>query len=884
MRTPIVTDATPEGAASADERIRADLARLLQARLVRESGLAVFAHPLLIAVVAILAWPDAPHPLLLGWVGTVVVATVLRGSWLLLVKRRAMSDNDLRNGVRATVTLLGLCWGVGGALVLPVVPFPTAALILVVLAGIIASSLTTLAADPLSIRGFLAGITLPVFVSLASEGDRTELTAAAVVAVFTLVMTIVARRAHLSLVDHLEVTARLAVSEEAAKRAEAVMREARDLAERTARARSAFLANMSHEIRTPMNAVLGFVELILDTELASEQRRALELVRSSSEALLMILNDILDYSKIEAEHLELEAIPFDVAKLVHATASLLAVRAREKHLELLADVPHDVPRAVRGDPTRLRQVLMNLIGNAIKFTEQGEIVVAVTAGEPAGGNVALRFGVRDTGIGIAPEHLETVFKEFTQADSTMTRRYGGTGLGLAISQRLVRLMGGTLAVASNVGRGSEFSFTLSMPVETAPAAGAAGPAPLGGRRMLIVDDNQTNRRILREMLAAEGIKVVEAARATDGLAALRRAATTRTPFDLAILDVQMPDMDGFELATAVRADPDLARTNLLVLTSAGQRGDGERCRELGIRGYLTKPLSRADLLEALGTVLAGPAATGETGAGTPEVVTRHTIAESRRSLRVLLAEDNPVNQQVAVAMLVKRGHEVHVVSNGREAVAALRERDYDIVLMDIQMPEMDGFEATQAIRAMPKGKALRIIAMTAHALSGERERCLAHGMTDYLAKPFKGRDLFAMVERAPSDAAVAPATGASAPAAAAPPVDLDGFRLMLREAGAEQALYSILDTFVRQAPDRLAALATVVASGTGAEIAQAAHVFRGAAATIGAGELARLLEHVETTGRNGDIQEAREGFEQVSPSAHAVIDYLRQRAATAEAS
>jgi signal transduction histidine kinase/DNA-binding response OmpR family regulator len=877
----MATDATPEGAVAPDERIRADLARLLQARLVRESGLAIFAHPLLIAVVAILAWPEAPHRLLLGWVVAVVVAAGLRGAWLTVVKRRAVTDRDLRNGVRATVTLLGLCWGVGGALVLPVVSFPTAALILVVLAGIIASSLTTLAADPLSTRGFLAGITLPVLVSLAGEGDRTELAAGAVVAVFTLVMAIVARRAHISLVDHLQVTARLAVSEEAAKRAEAVMREARDLAERTARARSAFLANMSHEIRTPMNAVLGFVELILDTDLTTEQRRALELVRSSSEALLMILNDILDYSKIEAEHLEVESISFDVSKLVHATASLLAVRAREKHLELLADVPPDVPRVVRGDPTRLRQVLMNLIGNAVKFTEHGEIVVAVAAVQAADGNASLRFAVRDTGIGIAPEHLASVFKEFTQADSTMTRRYGGTGLGLAISQRLVRLMGGTLEVASDVGRGSEFSFTLSLPVDKAPAPGGAGRATLGGRRFLIVDDNQTNRRILREMLAAEGINVEEAASAAEGLAALRRAATSRSPFDLAILDVQMPDMDGFELATAVRAAPDIARTNLLVLTSAGQRGDGERCRALGIRGYLTKPLSRADLLEALGAVLAGPPATGGAGTGTPEVVTRHTIAESRRSLRILLAEDNPVNQQVAVAMLVKRGHEVHVASNGREALEAVREREYDVVLMDIQMPEMDGFEATHAIRTLPKGKGLRIIGLTAHALSGERERCLTHGMTDYLAKPFKGHELFAIVEGAPGDAAAASAEPAALAAPAAPPVDLEGFRSMLREAGAEQALYSILDTFVRQGPERLATLATAVAGGSGAEIALAAHVFRGAAATIGAAELASLLEHVETTGRNGHMQEAREGFERVSPVAHEVIDYLRSRRATA---
>src|SRR6267378_1911417 len=727
----LASEARPENSVATDLHIRADLARLLQARLVHESGLGVFAHPILIAVIAALAWPDAPHDLLRGWVAAVTVGALLRGGWLFLGTRRKLSDRTVRNGVRTTVVLLAIMWGVGGAIVLPIVPFETTALILVVLAGIIASALTTLAADPLSIRGFIAGITLPVFVSLATSDQSHHVAASVVVAVFKIVMTLVARRAHLSLVDHLQVTARLAVSEEAAKRAESVMRDARDLAERTAGARSAFLANMSHEIRTPMNAVLGFVELILDTELTTEQRRALELVRSSSEALLMILNDILDYSKIEAEHLELESIPFDVAKVVHATASLLAVRAREKHLELLADVA-EVPRAVRGDPTRLRQVLMNLIGNAIKFTEHGEVVVAVTT-QARDGAVALRFGVRDTGIGIAPEHLKAVFKEFTQADSTMTRRYGGTGLGLAISQRLVRLMGGELAVTSEVGHGSEFSFTLTLPVETAALERTVGLAALGGRRMLIVDDNETNRRILREMLAAEGVKVDEASMASDGLAALRRAAQKRAPYDLAILDVQMPDMDGFQLATAVRQDKALTRTKLLMLTSAGQRGDSERCRELGIRGYLTKPLSRADLVEALGTVLAGPAE----DASTPDVVTRHTIAESRASLRVLLAEDNPVNQQVAVAMLVKRGHEVHVSNNGREAVDAVAERAYDVVLMDIQMPEMDGFEATKAIRALPKGKDLPIIGLTAHALSGERERCLSHGMTDYLAKPFK---------------------------------------------------------------------------------------------------------------------------------------------------
>src|SRR5438128_218755 len=453
-----------------------------------------------------------------------------------------------------------------------------------------------------------------------------------------------------------------------------------------------------------MNAVLGFVELVLDTDLQVEQRRALELVRSSSEALLTILNDILDYSKIEAEHLELESIPFDLPKVVHATATLLAVRAREKHIELTVDVPPDVPHLVRGDPTRVRQVLMNLIGNAIKFTEQGEVDVSAAVVAYHGDRTSVRFRVRDTGIGIAAEQQGTIFQEFTQADTSMTRRYGGTGLGLAISRKLVALMGGELAVTSEVGRGSEFSFALTFPLEAAQVT-ARATVSLGGRRLLVVDDNETNRRIVRDMLGAEGMAVHEAPRADAGLEALRRAARAGAPYDLAILDAQMPDQDGFELATAVRADRALAATRLLILTSAGQRGDGERCRQLGIQADLTQPIARPDRADAVGTVLAGTVS----APGAADLVTRHSIAESRHALRILLAEDNPVNQQVATAMLLKRGHQVDVVSNGREAVDAAARARYDVILMDIQMPEMDGFEATEKIRGLPQGRTLPII-------------------------------------------------------------------------------------------------------------------------------------------------------------------------------
>jgi len=647
------------------------------------------------------------------------------------------------------------------------------------------------------------------------------------------------------------------------KAAEAAMREARDLAERVAQARSAFLANMSHEIRTPMNAVLGFVELVLDTELAPEQRRALELVRTSSEALLTILNDILDYSKIEAEHLELEAIAFDLPKVVHATATLLAVRAREKHLELTVDVPPDVPQMVRGDPTRVRQVLMNLIGNAIKFTDQGEVDVSASVARRDAGAATVQFRVRDTGIGISAEQLGTIFQEFTQADASMTRRYGGTGLGLAISRRLVALMGGELAVTSEVGRGSEFSFALSFLLEEAQAKARAAVS-LGGRRLLVVDDNETNRRIVRDMLGAEGMAVHEAPRADAGLEALRRAARAGAPYDLAILDAQMPDQDGFELATVIRADRGLAQTRLLILTSAGQRGDGERCRQLGIQAYLTKPIARADLVEAVGTVLAGAVS----APGEADLVTRHSIAESRHALRILLAEDNPVNQQVATAMLVKRGHQVDVVSNGREAVDAVVRERYDVVLMDIQMPEMDGFEATAKIRALPQGRTLPIIALTAHALSGERERCLERGMSGYLAKPFKAHDLFAVVEgrgTQPADTTAAPS----------PAVDLAAFRRTMEEAGAAEAVDGILETFVATLPQRLEAL-TVAARGSDAEpLQRAAHAFKSAAGTIGAGRLAALLEDMERAAQDGDVAGACDKLEHVRGEAQAALEYLQ---------
>ncbi len=659
------------------------------------------------------------------------------------------------------------------------------------------------------------------------------------------------------------------------KLAEATMQEGRDLAERSARARTEFLANMSHEIRTPLNAVLGLTELLLDTELTPEQSHSLRLVQAAGESLLTLLNDILDLSKIEAEHLALEAIPFDLRYLLESTAGLLAVRVADRDIEMVVDVGGEVPHQLIGDPTRLRQVLSNLVGNALKFTERGEVALsaAVVGAHPE--RPLIRFAVRDTGVGIPLDKQQAIFEQFTQADASMTRKYGGTGLGLSIARRLVALMGGELALRSEVGRGSEFYFSIPLVVDQDRPAPTADAAVLAGHRILVVDDNATNRRIVREMLRAAEVEVDESASVTAGLAALRRAAGEGRPYSVALIDAQMPDQDGFDLAAAVHADPVLAGTvRLMMLTSAGQRGDIQRCRGVGIEAYLMKPISRGDLLTAMSRLLG-------TGPEAPlaEVVTRHTLAEERPHLHILLAEDNPVNQMVAAAMLRKRGHIVTLVNNGREAVDAVAGGGrFDAILMDIQMPELDGFAATREIRALPGGGALPIIALTAHALTGERERCLAQGMNGYVPKPFRPQELFAAVEELGSLPPLVMA--APSPDPAAPPVDLTTFRRTMREAGAGEAVDSILELFTEEAPRRMTALSQAIRVGDAVAIVQAAHAFRSPAGSIGAYRLELLLKDIEEAAGAGDLVRAGAAFERVEPEVEAVLRQLGRERST----